>query len=463
MGKPWKLPLSAIERREKQRPQLGRREAFLLVAMSWLIGSFFTAIPFFIWGNNISPSLESSNLSNFINSWFEAMSGLTTTGATILTNINELPKSLLIWRSLTHWLGGIGIVLLFVAILPSLGMGSKRLFRIEAPGPSPEGVKIKIKDTAKTLLLIYLGLTASAMILYKSSGAMNWTESFCHAMSVVSTGGFSTENNSIAAFNSMAVNWITIIFMMLAGINFAIYYLISQGKFKTAIKDPELQFYTALKIGTSIIIAFIIYGKTFYTTNNDEISNSIMSSITHALFTTTALQTGTGFVNANYSEWGWMCSSLLLVLMFTGGCAGSTAGGLKVIRFWILIKSAFLELEKTFRPNVIRPLKIGNNSVPKDSVLNIALFTFIFFACLLVGSFLITFFENGKIDFLTALTASLCTIGNIGPGFGDIGPTSTYAWFTSGSKFIMIFLMILGRLEILTILVLLTPRFWKGN
>ena len=462
-GKPWKLPRSAHERKEQKRPQLGRREAFLIVAASWIIGSIIAAIPFLTWGTFMPKTAATSNLSNFVNAWFEATSGLTTTGATVITDISELPNTLLFWRSLTHWLGGIGIVLLFVAILPSLGIGAKRLFRIEAPGPSPEAVKTKIKDTAKTLLFIYVGLTLTAALLYKASGAMNWIEACCHAMSVVSTGGFSTENGSIAAFQSTTINWITIVFMILAGINFTIYYLVAQGKWKIAWKDPELQTYLFLKVSAAIIIAWCIYGSTFQTTAGENLSGTLEESITHAAFTTIALQTGTGFVNANYSDWGWIPSCLLIGLMFLGGCAGSTAGGLKIIRFWIVLKAAFLEIEKTFRPNVIRPLKIGTNIVSKEAVFSIAFFTFTFLGCLIAGAFTITFFENGNIDFLTGLTASLCTLGNVGPGFNGIGPDATYAWLSNSSKVIMIFLMVLGRLEIFTVLVLLSPRFWTGN
>ena len=462
-GKPWKLPRSAQERNEQKRPQLGRREAFLIVAASWITGSIIAAIPFVTWGNYMPKAAATSNLSNFVNAWFEATSGLTTTGATVITDISELSNTLLIWRSLTHWLGGIGIVLLFVAILPSLGIGAKRLFRIEAPGPSPESVKTKIKDTAKTLLFIYIGLTVTAALLYKATGAMNWLEASCHAMSVVSTGGFSTENASIAAFKSTTINWITIIFMVLAGINFTVYYLITQKKWRIAWKDPELQAYLFFKISVSIIIAWSIYGSTFQTTAGDELSGTLGESITHAAFSTIALQTGTGFVNANYSDWGWLPSCLLIGLMFMGGCAGSTAGGLKVIRFWIVLKAAFLEIEKTFRPNVIRPLKIGTSIVSKEATLSIALFTFTFFGCLMAGSFAITFFENGNIDLLTGLSTSLCTLGNIGPGFNGIGPDGTYAWLSAPSKLVMTFLMVIGRLEIFTILILLSPRFWTGN
>lgn len=450
----------------KGSKQLGRREAMLLVAMSWLIGAAYAGLPFYFWAT-INPHVGADHpFSSFVDCYFESMSGLTTTGATILTDIESTPRSLLLWRALTHWLGGLGIVVLFVAVLPSLGVGAKKLFRLETPGPSPKGLRPHIRETARALMLIYSSITVAAILAIRATGAMGWFESICHAFSMVSTGGLSTRDSSIGAFDSVSLDVICLFFMFLAGVNFALFYMLMQGRWRAVLKDTELRVYFFLKVIVILVVTFNIWGHDIISTAGRVIEHtSLAQSLRFSAFQTIALHTGTGFVTADYDPWPLLSRTLLVGLMFIGGCAGSTAGGLKVIRFWMLLKILASEIEKTFRPNVIRPLRIGNSTMDADVKLGTVVFTVSFTLILLLGTTALLFLEpaDSPNDVATALSASLATLGNIGPGLHGVGATQNYAWFSPGSKFVLSLLMALGRLEIFTLLVLCAPKFWKAN
>ncbi len=446
---------------------LGRREALLLVGMSWLLGAAVAGLPFYLWAVLEKAIYIDHPFGEFSACYFEAMSGLTTTGATVLGDIQQVPKGLLLWRSLTHWLGGLGIVVLFVAVLPTLGVGGKKLFAVEATGPKQEGgVRPRIADTARTLWMVYLGLTLAAILALRLTGAMGWFDSICHAFSTVSTGGLSTRDASIGHYDSVAVDIICIVFMLLAGVNFALFYSLARGKFINVFRDTELRVYLVLKVIVAIVVAFNLLGQTINSTGGRVIEEAHAGqAIQYGAFQTVALHTGTGFVTADYDVWPFLSRVMLVGLMFVGGCAGSTAGGIKVIRLWVALKVMGAELEKMFRPNVVRPFKVGNSVLDNETAASAVVYFLTILVMFGIGAFLIGEFEAraGEPDFLTAMSASISTLCNVGPGLHGVGPTQNYGWFSPGSLTVMSLLMALGRLEVFTLLVLFLPRFWKSD
>lgn len=443
---------------------LGRREALLLVAASWFLGAALAALPYYLWVK-LDPTMTAKHpFDSYASCYFEAMSGLTTTGATVLGDIQAVPRGLLLWRALTHWLGGLGIVVLFVAVLPSLGVGGKRLFQIEATGVRKEGVRPRIGETARALWMIYLGITIAAAVSMRLTGSMGWFDAVCHAFSVVSTGGLSTRDASIAYYDSVALNIVCMIFMLLAGVNFALLYQIVQGRFRNAMKDTELWIYLGLKLAVIVVVSVNLIGFPIKTTTGLEVDGTVAQAVNHGAFQTIALHTGTGFVTADYDSWPFVSRSLLIGLMFIGGCAGSTAGGIKVIRFWIALRVVARELEKMFRPNVIRPLKVGKGTVDSDVALSAVTFFLAFIILFAAGAMMIGLCEPaGKIDFMTAMSASIASLCNVGPGLYGVGATQNYGWFTDASKFVLSALMALGRLEVFTIFVVFMPGFWRSE
>lgn len=458
---------------------LGRREALLLVALSWLVGAALAGLPFRMWAL-VTEGLDAGHpFHSFASCYFEAMSGLTTTGATVLggdepaealkrgLRIVDLPEGLLLWRSLTHWLGGLGIVVLFVAVFPMLGVGGKRLFQVEAPGPTKTGVRPRIGETARSLWMIYLVLTLASIFALRLAG-LSWFDSVCHTFSMVSTGGLSTQDASIAAFESMAVDLVCIFFMLAAGVNFALYFQVAQGRLRSAWKDTELWVYLGLKVMVIAVVTCNLIGKVtrIETTAGDQVATSAGQALRYGAFQTVALHTGTGYCTADYDRWPFLSRALLVGLMFIGGCSGSTAGGIKVIRFWIALKVIAASLEKAFRPTVVRPLRLGG-SAADDPELKLGAVTY-FLAVLLLfglGTMLLMLFEpsGGRCDFQTAMSAALSALCNIGPGLHGVGPTKNYGWFTDAGKLILSLLMCLGRLEMFAILVLFLPGFWRSD
>lgn len=443
---------------------MGRREALLLVSTSWLVGAVIAALPFLYWGRNEGNSEHP--FYSVVNCFFEAMSGLTTTGATILTDISTVPAPLLFWRSMIQWLGGIGIVVLFVAVLPSLGVGGKKLFKVEAPGPEPEGVRPHISDTARILWLIYVCLTGIEIVAFKLAG-MGWFDASCHALTTLATGGFSTQNASTGAFNSRTIDIITIIFMVLAGANFGLYYAAVKGKLKVILKDPEFRFYIFLLTAGSIIVIFSLLGsgQPIITTTGVAEQATIGDAVTQGVFTVVSQQTTTGFATADFNTWPFAAKAVLIMLMFIGGCAGSTGGGIKVIRIWVAFKVMFSELERSFRPHVVRPLKVGKTAI--DSELKLATVAYVLGVVVLftIGCGTIMLLESGNpdCDMTTAASVSIATICTVGPGLAKIGAIENYAWFTDYSKLFLCVLMAIGRLEIFAVLVLFVPRFWRSS
>lgn len=443
--------------------QLGRREALLLVALSWFVGAGLAALPFWLWtALHTFGEQQDTAFASFINCYFEAMSGLTTTGATVLSDVTTIPRSLLFWRAFTHWMGGLGIVVLFVAVLPLLGVGGKRLFRIEAPGPSSEGVTPRIQETARLLWKIYLGLTVAEILLLKLVGGdITWFDAITHTFATLATGGFSTLNSSAGGFGP-AVQWVIVGFMCLAGVNFGIYHQLLRGKWKSAIRDTELRAYFLILLVAAVLVTFAIYNTTYDDTTRNAVEATGGRAVRDAVFQVVSIQTTTGFCTANFDQWSALAKTVLLVLMFIGGCGGSTGGGIKVIRVVIVAKVMWGELERAFRPSVVRPVRVGSAAVDSQQRLGILAYVLGIVFIFVLGTLLLMLTEGRQqIDGVTAATAAIATLNNIGPGLARVGATENYAWFSDAGKLVMCVLMAVGRLEVFAIVVIFMPRFWR--
>lgn len=445
---------------------LGRREAMLLVAMSWILGALFAGLPFFVWAHLFLEAGIDHPFRSFENCYFEAMSGLTTTGATVLADVESVPRELLLWRSFTHWLGGLGIVVLFVAVLPSLGLGGKKLFQVEAPGPAPEGLQPQIRQTARILWLIYLALTAIEIIALSIAG-MHVFDAVCHTFSTVATGGLSTKNSSIGYYyNKPAVDIIVIVVMVLAGANFGLYYQIWRRRLDLVWKDTELRLYLAILLFGSLLVTAAIANspRPLVLTTGAEVDATVAESFRQGIFTTVSIQTTTGFCTSDYNNWPFLGHAVLVTLMFVGGCSGSTAGGIKVIRVWITTKVMLAQVERFVRPNVTRPVRVSGDTVDRQLQLGSVVYVLGMVVLFAVGWCAIMVLEQWNVDATctstTAATASVATLCTIGPGLAGVGPVENYGWFTAPSKMVMCGLMALGRLEIFAVVVLFTPRFW---
>lgn len=442
--------------------QLGRREALLLVALSWLVGAALSALPFRFWAAFYAiPLRQDPAFASWVNCYFEAMSGLTTTGATVLSKVSSLPDGLLFWRAFTHWLGGLGIVVLFVSVFPNLGVGGKRLFKIEATGPSAGGVTPRIQETARLLWYIYLGLTTAEILALRFVGDMSWFRSITHTFATLATGGFSTVNESIGGFKPI-IHWIVIVFMVLAGINFGIYHQILRGRWRQCLRSTELRAYLLILLTAAIIISIDIHGTSYPDTAGFVGVRTGERVARDAVFQVVSMQTTTGFCTADFNQWSFLSKFILIVLMFVGGCGGSTGGGIKVIRILTAAKVMWAELERTFRPNVVRPIHIGENTIDDQQRLGIVSYVLgiVFLFC--IGSvFLMVSERSNGINGITATTASIAMLNNIGPGLARVGALENYAWFSDTGKLFMCLLMAVGRLEVFAILVIFMPRFWR--
>lgn len=442
---------------------IGRREAILLVATSWFIGAVLAAMPYRIWYALAPGAAAGTPFGNFVDCYFEAMSGLTTTGATVLTDITSVPQSLLLWRALTQWLGGLGIVVLFVAVLPMLGVGGKKLFRVESAGPTPEGVKPRIQETARILWLIYLGLTAAQTLALKLVG-MSWFDSLCHTFATLATGGFSTHNASIGGYDSAAIDLIILLFMVAAGVNFGLYHQLLRRRWREVLRDPELRCYLAIMALGSVIVVFSLWGTRITTTTGEEVTADLATSVRYATVQVAAAQTTTGYCTADFDRWSFTAKATMLVLMFIGGSAGSTGGGIKVIRCLTAVKIMWAHLEHVFRPQVVRAVSVGRVPIDADMKISTLVFVLSILVLTVVGAGGLMLLEGASnLDTTTAVTASIAMLNNIGPGLARVGATCNYEWFGDASKWWMVVLMALGRLEVFTVLVLLFPRFWRGD
>lgn len=451
--------------------QLGRRDALMLVGVTWLIGAAFCAMPYLLWAQLHDAVSPEHPFRSVIDCYFESMSGLTTTGATVLGGdhpIEEVPRSLLLWRALTQWLGGIGIVVLFVAVLPSLGVGGKRVYKVEAPGPRKEGVQPNIRDTARVLWLIYLGMTAAQVVALMIAG-MTLYDAVCHAFTSLATGGFSTRDASIGYYDSVAIDIICIVFMLLAGVNFALLYQLLRRRLRSVLGDPEFRLYLLLfVIGTGIVAVSVMLGeRPIEMTTGTPTVPTTAHAIEQSAFTVASIQSTTGYATSNFDRFPFFAQAMLVVLMFIGGSAGSTAGGIKVVRVWVALKIMWAEIERVFRPNVVRPIKIGRSAIDQELRISVLAYVLGIIALWGLGTMLVMLFEqvtsDGSCTFTTAATATVASLCTIGPGLDQVGAIENYGWLSAGTKIVLSLWMALGRLEIFALLVLVTPRFWGGD
>ncbi len=433
--------------------EMNKREGYIVVSFGWIIMALSGTLPYLFTGA----------IPSFTNAFFETISGYTTTGSTILNDIEALPEGILFWRSLTHWIGGMGIIVLAIAILPLLGIGGMQLFAAEAPGPSADKLHPRITDTAKRLWLIYFGYTAAETILLQVAG-MNFFDAINHSMCTLSTGGFSTKNASLAHWNGQPViQYIVILFMFLAGTNFVLSYFAFKGRVQKIIQDEEFKLYFKFIVIFTIVASLIIYFQadiSISSVSHPMVWGEAESAIRHALFQVLAIITTTGFVTADFTLWTPFLTVFFFGLMFLGGSAGSTSGGVKVVRHLMMIRNGFIEFKRTLHPNAILPVRYNKKSVTGKIVFNILAFFILYMLSFIIGALV---FSMLGLDFESAIGVAASSLGNVGPALGDFGPVNNFYDMPVIGKWWASFLMLIGRLELFTVLILLTPFFWRNR
>ena len=419
-----------LEFRFKTDKEIERADGFTIVAFTWLIVPLFGALPFALLGLG------------FLDGFFESMSGFTTTGATILNVVENLPKSALLWRSLTQWLGGMGVVLLFIAILPRLGVGGSQLFDREFPGPLPERLRPRFRTTARLLWTIYVGFTVAQIALLYFLAKIPFFDSLCITFATVPTGGFTPTTASIGAYANPLAEYIIMVFMFLAGTSFILHYQVLRGNWK-ALKGEEFRLYWII-----LVVAILLL-----------IGSQGLHSYREGMFQAISIMTTTGFVTADFGSWHSGARIVLLALMFIGACSGSTGGAIKVVRFLTLIKHVRVMMRKAIFPKAVIPVKLNQKPLPEGIIRDIISFLFLYILVAVVASVLLCFLG---LNLETAISGVAATLGNVGPGLGGVGPSSNYAWLPGAAKFVLIICMWLGRLELFTAFMIFSPRFWKG-
>lgn len=422
----------------KARLEVTKRDGFVIVTSGWLLFSFFGTLPFIFTGA----------IPNFTNAFFETISGFTTTGASILNDIESLSHGILFWRSITQWLGGMGIIVLSLVVLPVLGIGGMQLFAAEVPGPTPDKLHPRVKETAKRLWSIYLIFTG-AEILLLWAGDMNLFDAICHSFTTMATGGYSTKQASLAHWDSPYIHYVVTIFMFLAGTNFTLSYFAMHFQFKKVWKNEEFRYYIGFVLGFTLVIAFGLYLSS---------GRSIEGSFRDSIFQVVSILTTTGYATTDYLLWKPALWILIFLLMFFGGSAGSTGGGPKIMRIVILLKNSTQEMKRLIHPNAVIPVRLNKIAVDGEVVINVLAFLALYIIIALLGVVVMSAFGA---DFQTAIGSVAATLGNIGPGIGGVGPASNFADIHVAGKWFLSFLMLVGRLELFTVLILFSPAFWK--
>lgn len=433
-GIPWLLT------RNQKDKELRSRDGYLVVTLGWLLISFFGSLPYVI----------SGAIPTYPDAFFESMSGFTTTGATILVDIESVTQGILFWRSLTQWIGGMGIIVLAVAILPILGIGGMQLFQSEAPGISPDKLKPRIRDTAKRLWIIYIVLTLVEVGLLML-GDMSFYDAINHGLTTMATGGFSPKNSSIAFYESPYIQYVITLFMLLAGTNFTLNYFMLKGNFKKVWKNEEFRYY----IGFVLVISLITTLGVYLVSEVD-----LETAFRQAIFQVVAIVTTTGYITADYTAWTPFLTLLFFLLMFTGASAGSTSGGVKIVRHVILLKNSILQMKRQIHPSAVIPVRYNDKAVTQDITFNVLAFFIIYINIFTIGAGIMTLFG---VDFITAMGSVATSLGNVGPGIGTVGPVDNFAHLPSAGKWFLSFLMLLGRLELFTVILLFTPYFWSKH
>ncbi len=430
--------------------EVSRKEGYIIVTFGWIIMAASGVLPYIFTGA----------IPDVTNAFFETMSGYTTTGASIIDDIEVLPEGILFWRSLTHWIGGMGIIVLAIAILPLLGIGGMQLFAAEAPGPSADKLHPRITDTAKRLWLIYFGYTVAETILLYAAG-MTFFDAINHSLATLSTGGFSTKNASLAYWNNQPlIQYIVIFFMFLAGSNFVLSYFAFKGKVQKVLRDEEFKYYVIFILLIVIAVALVIYfmAEVPVSDYHPKVLGQAESAFRHALFQVVAVVTTTGFVSADFTAWTPFITVFFFGLMFAGGSAGSTAGGIKIMRHILIIKNGLLEFKRTLHPNAVIPVRFNNKTVTEHVVYNVIGFFVLYMLLFVIGALVLGFLG---LDFDSSIGGAASALGNVGPAFGSLSPLNNFNSLPELGKWWCGFLMLAGRLELFTVLILMTPYFWK--
>lgn len=418
--------------------ELTHRDGFAVVAFGWISATFFGGLPYLFTGT----------FESLVDACFESASGFTTTGSTVMTDIQKNSYGILFWRGLTQWLGGMGIILLSLAVLPFLGVGGMQLYKAEVPGPTADRLSPRISHTARILWEVYF-LISAVQVLVLLLGGMNLFDSICHTFTTMATGGFSPRNESIEFYRSPFLEYAITFFMFVAGANFSLHYLFLKGNFRALWEDPEFRFYTGVVLVSTLLITFNLCSR---------LPGDLLRSFRLALFQVVSIQTTTGYCSADFEKWPAFSQYLLLALMFIGGCAGSTGGAIKCIRIYVLIKEAARELYQLVHPHAVAPVKLGKKVISQDTLNGIRALFFLYIGIFVLSSLAVSLFGA---DIVTSVSAVATTLGNVGPGLGEVGPTDNFAHLAAGSKWILTACMLFGRLEIYTLLVLLFPEFWR--
>ncbi|MEQ9619131.1 MAG: TrkH family potassium uptake protein [Deltaproteobacteria bacterium] len=431
--------LEKLTRPSDAANEIERKDGFLIATLAWFGASVFGAIPFMLYGALTNPA----------DAFFESVAGFTTTGASVITDIESLPHGILFWRNFSQWLGGMGIIVLAIAILPRLAVGGMQLMGLEAPGPTTEKITPRVTETAKKLWVVYLGLSM-ALVLFLALAGMPVFDSVLHSFSTMSTGGFSPKNLSIASYNSSLIDVIITVFMFIAGINFVLLYWLLHGNFRRLTQNSEFKFYLLLNVTAILVISLELWRSVYM---------SFFESLRYVGFQVLSISTTTGFATENFDLWPSFAKWFLLLLMFFGGCAGSTSGSIKIIRMMVLAKKGYNEMHKIIYPRAVVPIRIDKKPVSGDVLSSITSFFLIYLFIFLVGTLVVMAAED--LPIITAISACAATLGNVGPGLGEVGPAGNYANLSNVTKVVFSFLMLTGRLELFTVLVLITPAFWR--
>lgn len=422
----------------KARKEIGKREGFIIVTLVWVLFSFFGSLPFIL----------SNTIPEFTNAFFETMSGFTTTGSSILNDIESLPNGILFWRSMTQWLGGMGIIVLSLAILPIFGIGGMQLFAAEVPGPTTDKLSPRINSTAKSLWVIYLAFTILETILLWIGG-MTLFDAVNHSFTTMATGGYSTKQASIAYWTSPFIQYVITFFMIIAGTNFTVSYLFLTGRFKKAIDNEELRYYLLFIAGFTLIILTGLLVST---------ELGVEQAFRDSIFQVVSVITTTGYATVDYLHWTPFLTMVLFAVFFFGGSAGSTGGGLKIMRIVLLLKNSYYELRRIIHPNAIVPVRFNNKPVSEQIITNVLAFFMFYFVIFFSSTVLLMLVVP---DIASSMGAVATSLGNIGPGLGIFGPAENFSALHPAGKWFLSFLMLIGRLELFTVLVLFSPAFWK--
>lgn len=424
--------------RNQKEKQLNHRDGIAIVTMGWIMAGLVGALPYLL--ADVTPG--------FTDAYFESISGFTTTGASIITDIESLPEGILLWRSLTQWLGGMGIIVLSIAILPFLGIGGMQLYKAEIPSPVVDKLKPRISETARILWKIYLLMTLLQVVLLLGGG-MSLFDAVCHAFCTMPTGGFSTKNAGIAQFNSAYFDFVIMIFMLLAGINFSLHYRLLKGDLKIFGKDSECRVFLVIVGAFILLVTLDIYG---------DVYKSLSQAFRFAAFQVSSIITTTGFVSADYEKWPHFSQLILFICMFFGAMAGSTGGGIKIVRLILMVKHGYQQIFRIIHPHAVTTVKLDGQAVSTDVLGSIWGFFFLYMGLFVVASLVMA---GLGLDFITSISSVAASIGNIGPGFGLVGPIRNYLEIPEAGKWVLISCMLLGRLEIYTVIVLLVPEYWR--